>query len=250
MMALSAIPLSVIKDPTPELWRRCNGSCMVVRSLGSQPGAEDPLGLPFRNAFTEICGTEFLIGYYNGATTALLGDDEEPNINGVLDPALELVAGSFRKSIELGKIAKIEYRPKQISIEPTETHYYRAIKALVRDMVEKLGTSGVRMLESSHSVDVIAPDVSKLALVSHCQEFTREVDKSPLVLCIGDKGAWPGNDYYLLSTPYSLSVDTVSPDPDSCWNVSPPGERGVQATLGYLASIETSRLGLRIKLRK
>jgi hypothetical protein len=58
------------------------------------------------------------------------------------------------------------------------------------------------------------------------------------VLCIGDRGRWPGNDFALLQEPYSLSVDEVSPDPNTCWNLAPPGHRGIQVTLDYLQSLE------------
>jgi hypothetical protein len=59
-------------------------------------------------------------------------------------------------------------------------------------------------------------------------------------LCIGDKGHWPGNDCDILSTPYSLSVDEVSPDPKSCWNLAPAGHRCVQATDDYLRALHVA----------
>jgi hypothetical protein len=34
---------------------------------------------------------------------------------------------------------------------------------------------------------------------------------------VGDRGAWPGNDYEILRAPLGLSVDECSLDPDSCW---------------------------------
>ena len=44
-----------------------------------------------------------------------------------------------------------------------------------------------------------------------------------------------GNDFALLHGPYSLSVDEVSLEPSSCWNLAMPGSRGVQALHWYLA---------------
>jgi len=58
------------------------------------------------------------------------------------------------------------------------------------------------------------------------------------ILCIGDKGRWPGNDFALLSTRYSLSVDSVSYSPTCCWNLAPVGIRGTQATEYYLSKIK------------
>jgi hypothetical protein len=40
----------------------------------------------------------------------------------------------------------------------------------------------------------------------------------------------------LLAQPYALSVDEVSADPNTCWNLAPPGHRGVQALLDYVGA--------------
>ena len=84
-------------------------------------------------------------------------------------------------------------------------------------------------------MDVLAGGVSKRSLMHEIRRSLREDCK---VLSIGDKGQWPGNDFELLDTPYSLSVDEVSADPESCWNLAPPGHRGVQALLDYLSWAE------------
>ena len=57
-------------------------------------------------------------------------------------------------------------------------------------------------------------------------------------LCIGDKGIWPGNDFELLSTTYSLSVNEVSIMPESCWNIAKVGSKNIKATLEYLNNLE------------
>ena len=51
---------------------------------------------------------------------------------------------------------------------------------------------------------------------------------------------WPGNDASLLTEPHSLSVDEVSPDLRTCWNIAPSGYRGVQAVLAYLEALQVS----------
>jgi hypothetical protein len=93
-------------------------------------------------------------------------------------------------------------------------------------------------LESDHSLDIVAPGVTKLDIVFACQEMTRLRHNSENILCIGDKGEWPGNDYDLLTSPYSLSVNTVSSNANSCWNIARSGHRGTQATMEYLKRIE------------
>ena len=70
------------------------------------------------------------------------------------------------------------------------------------------------------------------------------------MLTIGDRGRWPGNDYNLLSTDFSLSVDEVSFSQMSCWNLCMPGECGVQGTLYYLRSIEVENGNGTFNLKK
>ena len=94
------------------------------------------------------------------------------------------------------------------------------------------------ILESSRSVDIIKrPEVSKLNILNYL-EAELKIRNLPLnQLCIGDKGKWPGNDFELLSTPFSLSVNEVSLDLNTCWNIAPLGIKNSDACLFYLQSI-------------
>ena len=56
-------------------------------------------------------------------------------------------------------------------------------------------------------------------------------------LCIGDYGSVEGNDYEMLTVPASLSVDKVSRNAESCWNIAPVGMVGLDATLYYLSRL-------------
>jgi hypothetical protein len=134
----------------------------------------------------------------------------------------------------------------QIKVESKEPRSTESVWALLQQVVHGLGIPGVSVLRSSHSMDVIAPGVTKRSVLLRLVEMLEESD--PAVLCIGDRGQWPGNDFALLNGPYSLSVDEVSEDRDSCWNLSFPGQRGTQATLGHLRNLRRGRGGLRITL--
>jgi hypothetical protein len=80
---------------------------------------------------------------------------------------------------------------------------------------------------------VLGPASSKLAILNEL----RAQEDVP-ILCVGDRGRWPGNDHELLRQPWSLSVDETSPDPETCWAVSAPGRRGPPATLEILCAVE------------
>jgi len=104
-----------------------------------------------------------------------------------------------------------------------------------------------RVCCSSHSVDVVLDGHSKLAVLdAMCRGRTPELD---VTLRFGDKGRWPGNDFKLLQDPFGFSVDEVSDDLHSCWNLAPAGILGVQAMLYYMLRLtvdSSSRARLQI----
>jgi hypothetical protein len=91
----------------------------------------------------------------------------------------------------------------------------------------------VTITRSSHSIDIVAAGVTKLNVLNRLKE---RVPNMP-ILTIGDRGRWPGNDYELLKEAFALSVDELSVDPHTCWNLAPRGQRGITATLGYLQAL-------------
>ena len=101
----------------------------------------------------------------------------------------------------------------------------------VQEIVQASGATDVRATRSTHSVDLIAPGVSKLNVVRRMQ-----ADGCSNVLPIGDRGKWPGNDFELLQQPLSLSVDETNSDPSTCWNLGAWGQRGICITLDYLTA--------------
>ena len=103
------------------------------------------------------------------------------------------------------------------------------------------------MVTSTHSIDIIAPGVSKRSLLKHLGELTDPIHEED-ILCIGDRGAWPGNDFELLRHKHALSVDEVSTDLDSGWNLAPPGCRGVEATEYYLKCLTPTDGGVAFRI--
>jgi hypothetical protein len=88
------------------------------------------------------------------------------------------------------------------------------------------------MVKSKHSVDILAPGITKSRLIAHIIQNFR-IDPYE-VLTLGDQGAWPGNDSALLEHRFSLSVDVPSRRLDRGWKLAPSHLRDVDATLWYL----------------
>ena len=101
----------------------------------------------------------------------------------------------------------------------------------------------VIVTRSSHSIDIVLGHVSKTNVLSAIRS---QIDGGA-VLAMGDRGRWPGNDYALLREPFALSVDEISFDPSTCWNLGQPGQRGLQVTLEYLDALEPCEGGVRFK---
>jgi hypothetical protein len=175
------------------------------------------------------------IGYYNGTDISTLADDQAPRRDRPLADLLEKARQLLETDQVLTDIAIITVRPSQITLEPKSAVRTDALVSHVMARLAVLDGRGLRILCSSHSLDVLGPGSGKLALVS---ELRKKIGDQYEVLCIGDRGAWPGNDYALLSQSLSLSVDEVSGLEDSCWNLAPSGMYGPDATLLYLRAIK------------
>lgn len=181
---------------------------------------------------------QVVIGYYSGSDIGGLGSGSHPDKERPGHPALSRLVDLLQGHPGLSGVVQFDCRPDQVAICLVDAGARGKVAAIVQDVLARVGEAGVRCLESSHSLDLLAPGVTKRTLVLACEEAAGKLGRPKAALCIGDRGRWPGNDYDLLTGPHSLSVDTVSPDPQSCWNLAAPGHRGVQATLEYLTRLK------------
>jgi len=198
-------------------------------------------GKSIRTNLLECLDNEFIdnviIGYYNGAVIAPVTDSSQPNINiepkGPLKEIYEMLKTSDFPDMSLD----ISLRPWQLTIEDNSQAQWEMVKSRIIEFINKFDYNDIRIMESGHSIDIIIKsEASKLNIIAHCVEKCRTRGVSERFVCIGDKGKFPGNDYELLASEYSLSVDEVSSDPDTCWNLADFGNRGVSAFLQYLNS--------------
>ena len=172
--------------------------------------------------------------YYNGMVISHGEEDIDwDSYKEGLDENLSEIIAELRKqspysiSLEKKDVVQIDCRKKQVTIK--SNFYSSEICELCREIIVKQGKHNVKVWQSSHSMDVvIQTEVSKTNIITSGKKL----------LCIGDRGDVDGNDFELLSTPYSLSVGTVSRQGDSCWNLAPYGKTGVDATLWYLRQIK------------
>ena len=184
-----------------------------------------------------------LVGYYNGAEIASLDNNEAPDGTEKSHDCLRPLALALRHQPELAEFVCQHERPLQITLEATRIIRECRLWDLAHQVIQTTGIQGVAITRSSHSVDIVAPGVSKINVVRRLREAAGDAP----ILVIGDRGRWPGNDHELLSEPFALGVDEISTDPATCWHLGQPGQRGPVVTLEYLTALEVQRGRLRFR---
>ena len=199
------------------------------------------IGLP-RDSWDDV-----YIGYYNGSDLGLLSDDEHPIIDGSLNSDLLRIKENIKSNPILNYQAILEFRPNQILIQPKDYKFKENIHSIVFDILANIDFSNLKAVVSSHSIDIVPLSVTKKNVINICKNHLLQNNHPGEVLCFGDQGEWPGNDYDLLSHPFSLSVNTVSPNPKTCWNLSPRGYYGEKALVYYLKKLLISEKSVKVK---
>lgn len=173
------------------------------------------------------------VGYYNGVDFGSITDDSIPNTQIVPNKDLIQINEILQQEYILNlKDIDIDIRPYQLTIKTKDHFEFNQLKDICSHIISLKRMSSILILESSHSLDIIVrPKASKINIIE-------KLFNDDVVLCIGDKGQFPGNDFELLSTPFSLSVDEVSYHPHTCWNLTPNNLKNQEALLFYLNCIK------------
>lgn len=221
----------------PEMASELNRLLSSGLLLGIATGRGKSVHTKLRAAISPDHWSRCIVGYYNGSTIRSLADHCEGLANCATDPAISSADSLLRRAPELAT-AKFETRPLQITVAGSEFDEH-GLWMKVCNVLERSDLAGLRVMHSSHSVDVVPNHVSKATFVEHFAKRAGTVENA--ILKIGDRGRWPGNDSDLLAMSHGLSVDQVSGSPGSCWNLAPRGISGPTATLYYLRNIQLRR---------
>ena len=207
-------------------------------TVGVASGRGKSIRLALRQAIREAHWERVVVGYYNGADLGRLSDREPPDASEQPDEALRTLAAEIRAHQVLARSSTIEIRRSQLTVTGMREADTNELWSALQELVHRHAIPGVSAVRSNHSFDVLAPNVNKRTVVKQVAE---DGLSDGVILCIGDRGAYPGNDHLLLSESYALSVDEVSVDPDTCWNLAPPGTRWVDACVAYMRRLTVSR---------
>ena len=169
-----------------------------------------------------------VVGLYNGAKIVNLSE----NLHDTLDDTPSVLEAALSRMRPLERLLDLEVisHPYQLSLRPLgglDPYKLRTIT------IEQLaGVKGCSVVASSHSVDIIPAGTSKNSIVDALR-----TNWPGCVLRIGDQGGAGGNDFELLNSGLSLSVDRVSSRLETCWKLGTPGLTGPGLTLQYLRAL-------------
>lgn len=225
-------------DPTIKqaLIRLLNGGIRLAIVTGRGKSVWDVINNELASYSQQI-----YVGYYNGGCVCRMEDTDILNDfkNKPLHKQLKMLKEILLKKCDWIKADDIEERNCQLTIK--DKRQSQLVAMLCKEIILSKGLENICVWQSSHSMDVVVKSVADKRMI---MEWLGDAD----VLCIGDRGDVEGNDFQLLSTPYALSVDRTSADPDTCWNLAPEGIRGVEATLWYLSKIVLKSNIFKLKL--
>lgn len=222
-----------------ELVRLVEGGVRVAVATGRGRSA----GAALRAAIPRELWTELTVGYYNGAVEHLLDEEEAPSRIGRLSDQLARVKQVLEARLEDVPGIMFEARPHQLTVTFGSAGSEHRVWVWIEELLDTLNTRDLRVVRSSHSIDIVHRKTSKLRTV----RYVSAAAAGGAVLRVGDRGGWPGNDFELLADPFGLSVDQVSGDTNGCWNLAPEGLSGVSALLHYLESMHVEGSSIRLR---
>jgi len=201
--------------------------------LGFASGRGDSLYTILRSVLPPDIWTNVLLGCHSGSTVISL-TEQWPSV-----PAEPLLGPLLRTLDGLGITAASGYVVRahggQLTVEHHDLSRFAEAALILNEAT--LGMPGWRLFRSAHSVDLLTPTTSKRTVVDRLVRLGHAGIVGS-VLRIGDRGEVPGNDSEWLQDPCGISVDGVSPDPDSCWDASPFEGSALQRTMRCLQALE------------
>jgi hypothetical protein len=207
-------------------------------------GRGDSVHHILKEAFRSSVWRLIHVGYYNGAFCLPLSEAEHFLSHSQDYPEISKFVSRLQKRADFHHRVRIKDKGWQISLHPEKGAQLQSIMAQLREELGVRSDDSLQMVVSSHSIDLIPSQVSKMLCLRLAEE---QISKGLKVIALGDCGAFPGNDFELLRHPFGLSVDTVSSDLETCWNLLPRGLSHTQGTAFYLSRMHVTNGQFTIK---
>lgn len=222
--------------PTPQV---CNYLEKIINHgvlVGIASGRGDSIHAQLRSSLPQTCWPQVKLGLFSGGWIGDLSSEtlQEHQTSEFLNHAARIVHNLKHAGVPIDAVRI--YHPHQVSVRFRPGIEAQGMWFVIVDALRQAGVDFSNVVRSRHSVDILAPGISKSKLITHLIQ-SHKFDPYQ-VLTIGDQGAWPGNDSSLLDHKFSLSVATPSRKLDRGWKFAPAHKRDVDATLWYLEAVK------------
>jgi len=229
-------PSERFKQLTPEMSRFLNRLLAQGINIGVATGRGQSAQKSLRQVIDKESWDNVIIGNYNGSIVLPLKDDL-PHLTEQSSDTLMHAYDLLINDLSIVKQTNIELRSKQISITPKANIIGNLRFNKILEILNQL--KDIKIIKSGHSIDILDRDVSKTQVVEVLRQKINCRENN--ILTIGDQGQYGGNDFELLNLQFGLSVDKISSSLITCWNLSPIGLRGAEATIAILKSLEINQ---------
>ncbi len=214
-----------------ELTRIVRGGVHVAFATGR--GAK--LAKDLRGKLPEEIWAQVTVGCYSGSHIFNLADEKASAP--AADARLCELALWLTESRALSETIVPNPDAGQLGLRGVPGNEKVRLIAAIQEWIAQKGLRGWRTFCSGHSVDVVTEQSGKLLVVEHvCARLGLNPEAE--ILRLGDAGDFGGNDYELMSSGLALSVDTVPPGWQQCWNLLPRSLTGVRGTEHYLRALQ------------
>ncbi|MES0069399.1 HAD hydrolase family protein [Mesorhizobium sp. M0074] len=226
-----SVPDQVIVDELVRLHR-------AGLAIGFATGRGGSAGEDLRKVLPAEILPSIPIGYYNGGYLRT-ADVDIGQDHPLADPAIVETAEWLRQRGELFLRHEFKHREVQITVDMDRLcHPYRF--PIDMEACPPFAADRIRVTGSGHSYDIIPSTSSKLVVVD---ALRAQLPAWAEVLCFGDSGSHPGNDYALLSHRFGISVGEVCGAANGCWSLFGAGPIGPDALLKILRALVPSENG-------
>ncbi len=222
-------PTRRLEPLEPAISEELNRLLMEGVMLGVASGRGKSVHTSLRESLHPQYWNRVIVGLYNGAKVVELSENT-PDREEVIPQSLAAAVSRVRPLAAMFEFEMV-VRAHQISLRLQDGTDSHTLRTVVKEQLA--GIEDVSVLNSYHSVDIVPLGTSKMAVVD-----SLNLKRPGCVLRIGDQGAAGGNDFELLNTGLSLSVDRVSSSMETCWNLGTPGIAGPALTLKYLRALK------------
>lgn len=234
------LPSEVLEDELKSILSELLANDVTV---GIATGRGDSCHQNLFNSIPEHLWKGIAVCHYNGASVGMLDNYAAEGISWEKNEVLLDVLDYLSKDAILKEILELKFKDVQITLKPQKIEEWPTAEKYIRALISTSFSHSVKLVASSHTLDIVPVSSSKRLIA----EFLSTNRNCHNILAIGDRGDLWGNDFELLSSTLSLSVDRVSPDLNRCWNFLPLDVRCIQGTAHYLRRSKITRNSFKIR---